>query len=123
MNTPSSQTLIEFLTKAYELTTQALKFAQNQDFDSLFETLENRERAISIAQTMSERLALEQTKMDKRLVTEMNNQVNQIIEKIASMDDIITMCLTEERNKTQVEIAKTFKNKENFKGYNLNKVE
>lgn len=119
----SGQNLVEFLTKAYELTTQALKLAQSQEFDQLSEVLANRERAIAISQTMSERFALEQKNFDKKIVSKTNNQVNQIINQINSMDEIITLCLEQERNKTQIEIAKTFKNKENFKGYNLNKID
>ena len=114
--------LIDFLEKAYELTVLSLKHAQNKDFEQLNSVLENRERAINIVQSLSENLALYQQKMDPKTYTPFNNQVNQVIEKIHSMDEIVMTCLEHEKTKTQFQIAKTFKNKENFKGYNLNKL-
>ena len=119
----TQENLIQFLEKAYDLTTQALKSAQAGDFDALVNILDNRERAINIVQSLSENLALHQKNSEEQeLVKQFNSQVNLIIEKIHSMDEIIQTCLEHERDKTQFEIAKTFKNKENFKGYNLNKI-
>ncbi|MFT6630723.1 MAG: aspartate/tyrosine/aromatic aminotransferase [Bacteriovoracaceae bacterium] len=115
--------LITFLEKAYQLTTQALKLVQEQDFEKLHLVLDNRERAVGIIQSLSEKLSLYSKNTDSpEAFQEYNNQVNQVIEKISAMDDIITSCLEHEKNKTQFEIAKTFKNKENFKGYNLNNI-
>ena len=116
----TQNSLIEFLEKAYELTTLALKLVQKSELDQLNEVLENRERAINIIESLSERLSLHQKNADPLHVEAFNNQVNQVISKIANMDDIIMSCLEHEKTKTQFEIAKTFKNKENFKGYNLN---
>lgn len=116
----TQKTLLEFLEKAYELTTLALKLVQKRDIDSLNEVLDNRERAINIVETMSERLALHQTQQDPSEYEAFNNQVSQVITKMGTMDEIILECLEHEKSKTQFEIAKTFKNKENFKGYNLN---
>lgn len=118
----TQKTLIEFLEKAYELTTLALKLVQKRDIDSLNEVLDNRERAINIVETMSERLTLHQTQLKPEEYEAFNNQVSQVISKIASMDEIILSCLEHEKSQTQFEIAKTFKNKENFKGYNLNNI-
>ncbi|MBD64106.1 MAG: hypothetical protein CME62_02790 [Halobacteriovoraceae bacterium] len=114
--------LIEFLEKAYQLTINALKEAQNGEFDKLNNTLENRKRAINIIDSLSQQLALHQKNPDhnKELAEQFNNQVNQVINKINSVDEIMMACLEHEKSKTQFEIAKTFKNKENFKGYNLN---
>ena len=115
--------LITFLEKAYQLTTQALKLVQEQDFEKLHLVLDNRERAVGIIQSLSEKLSLYSNNTDSpEAFQEFNNQVNQVIEKISAMDEIITSCLEHEKNKTQFEIAKTFKNKENFKGYNLNNI-
>jgi CRISPR/Cas system CSM-associated protein Csm4 (group 5 of RAMP superfamily) len=86
--------LIDFLQKAYELSTAALKKAQAGEMDQLSELLDNRERSINI--------------------------INSLTEKLTNIDDIITSCLQHEKEKTQNEIAKAFQNKENFKGYNLN---
>lgn len=114
--------LIEFLDKAYQLTRLALKQVQEKNYDQLNTLLDNRERALNIVQSLTEKLALyqENSKTPIASITEFNSHVNLIIEKIANIDDIITSCLTHEKEKTQFEIAKTFKNKENFKGYNLN---
>lgn len=112
--------LIDFLEKAYQLTQESLKLVQAQNFEKLSQTLDNRERAVNIIQSLSEQLALHQKNLKPEEYQEFNNQVSQVINKIESMDEIITSCLEHEKNKTQFEIAKTFKNKENFKGYNLN---
>ena len=118
----TQNSLMEFLEKAYELTTLALKLVQKQDIEALNNVLANRERAINIMESLSERLSLHQKNADPKHVEAFNNQVNQVITKIANMDDIIMDCLEHAKSKTQFEIAKTFKNKENFKGYNLNNI-
>lgn len=114
--------LIEILQKATELTQKALKQVQNKDFDELNKTLNNRERALNIAESFSENLSLYKNNPDYTPNESLNNQVTQLISNITSLDDIISSCLEYEKNKTKNEIAKTFKNKENFKGYNLNKI-
>ncbi len=113
--------LVTFLEKSYELTRLALKLVQQKDYEKLNEVLDNRARAVNIIQSLSEKLSLYASKESApSSLSEFNNQVSQVIEKINSMDEIITSCLEHEKDKTQFEIAKTFKNKENFKGYNLN---
>ncbi len=114
--------LIQFLEKAYQLTQLALKCVQQRDYERLSEILDNRERAVNIIQSLSENLSLhsKDKKNNSDAVIQFNNQVSLVIEKINQMDEIITSCLEHEKDKTQFEIAKTFKNKENFKGYNLN---
>lgn len=115
--------LVNFLEKAYQLTREALKLVQDRDFEKLNSVLDNRERAVGVIQSLSEKLALYKTNnQSPKSFEEFNNQVNQVINKISAMDEIITSCLEHEKNKTQFEIAKTFKNKENFKGYNLNNI-
>ena len=118
----TQENLIIFLDKAYELTKVSLKLAQAKNFDELIKVLDNRERAINIVQSMSENLSLHQKNKEQESYIAFNNQVNQVIEQIHSMDEIVMACLSHEKEKTQFEIAKTHKNKENFKGYNLNKV-
>lgn len=113
--------LISYLEKAFELTRQALKAVQSQEYVKVNEILDNRERAVNIIQSLSEKLALYGKNKDTpKSLIDFNNQVNQVIDQISKMDIIIESCLEHEREKTQLEIAKTFKNKENFKGYNLN---
>ena len=118
----TKENLILFLEKAYELTVSSLKLAQAKDFDQLVKVLDNRERAINIVQSMSENLALHQKNKEQETYIDFNNQVSQVIDKIHSIDEIVMTCLAHEKEKTQFEIAKTFKNKENFRGYNLNKI-
>jgi transcription termination factor NusB len=117
MKKDTQKNLLDFINRAYLLTKDGLKAVQNRDFDSLVKILDNREKAINIASTFSERLAL-YPEQDEAF----NNQVNQVVESIAKLDDIISSCLEHEKTKTQFEIAKTHKNKENFKGYNLNRL-
>ena len=113
--------LINFLEKAYELTRVALKCVQTRDYDKLTEVLNNRERAIGVIQSLSEKLELHnKNTTNSEHVIEFNNQLSLVLDRISNMDDIITSCLEHEKNNTQLEIAKTFQNKENFKGYNLN---
>jgi len=123
-NLPEIQeTLILFLDKSYGLTKDALRYVQNKEFDELNTALDNRERAIGIVESLSEKISLHGK--DVTLVDSLvafNNQVDQVIEKIHAMDSIITSCLEHERDKTQFEIAKTYKTKENFRGYNLNNI-
>ena len=114
--------IIEFLEKAYELTTYSLKLVQNKEYEQLNEALENRERAINIIDSLSQRLYLHQKNKDPKEFTAFNNQLNQVINQINSIDEIIMSCLEHEKDQTQFEIAKTFKNKENFKGSNLNNI-
>lgn len=115
--------LTTYLEKAYKLTQMSLKYVQEEEFDKLTQTLDNRERALNIIESLSEKLSLYGKNKDTPLsLIDFNQQVHLIIQKINNMDDIITSCLEHEKNKTQFEIAKTFKNKENFKGYNLNKL-
>lgn len=111
--------LIEFLDKAYTLTATALKKVQENELEELVVILDNRERALNIITSLSEKLSLYKNVDTAVGLIEFNNQVNLIIDKIVNMDDIITTCLQHEKEKTQIEIAKTYKNKENFKGYNL----
>lgn len=113
--------LIDFLEKAYQLTQAALKAAQNKEFKNVEQILDNRERALNVIVSLSEKLALYQKNPNApKTIEEFNNQVSRVIEKIFQMDELITSCLVHEKEKTQNEIAKTFKNKENLKGYNLN---
>lgn len=118
----TQENLIVFLEKAYELTVSSLKLAQAKNFDELIKVLDNRERAINVVQSMSENLALHQKNKEQESYVTFNNQVNQVIEKIHGIDEIVMTCLDHEKEKTQFEIAKTFQNKENLKGYNLNKI-
>jgi transcription termination factor NusB len=113
----TQKNLNNFIEKSYNLTRQAFKAVQEKNFDEVVRILDNREKAINIASTFSERLALYPTQDE-----EFNNQLSQVVDRINKLDNIISSCLEHEKNKTQFEIGKTHQNKENFKGYNLNKI-
>jgi len=112
--------IFKTLTGAYEISVHCLKLIRSNNIEELLPALENRERAINIAQSFSENLSLYQTTNPRDVDESFNNQLNQLIKKISSLDGIIINYLTHEKNKTQFEIAKTFRDRENFKGYNLN---
>lgn len=112
--------LTDLIEKTLTLSVQCVQYVDKHDFESLFPLIEKRDKLISIIQTINERLEVEQKANLNMNDVEFNNQVNQLIAKIQEMDDYILLKLDEEKNKTQIEIAKAFKNKENFKGYNLN---
>lgn len=99
---------------------KCLDCAESGDFEQLNFLVEQRDKLISITQTIHERLTLEQNSMDSSIAIEFNNQVNELITKMNEMDEQVLLKLNEERDNMQIEIAKSFKNKENFKGYNLN---
>jgi hypothetical protein len=113
----TQKSLLDFIERSYLLTREAFKAVQEKNFDEVVRILDNREKAINIASTYSERLSLYPNQDE-----EFNNQLNQVVERINKLDDIISSCLEHEKNKTQFEIGKTHQNKESFKGYNLNKI-
>lgn len=112
--------LTDLIEKTLTLSAQCVQSIDRNDFESLTPLIEKRDKLISIIQTINERLEVEQKANLDMNDVEFNNQANQLIAKIQEMDDYILARLDEEKNKTQIEIAKAFKNKENFKGYNLN---
>lgn len=114
--------LTDYLGKTLSMSRDALKFAQEKNVEELNQTLDNRERIINILMSLHERVSMHLQTQPADLAEQVNAQINQIIEQIDSLDDAVTSFLLSEKNKTQFEIAKTHKNKENFKGYNLNKL-
>lgn len=106
--------------KILTITRKSLECVEAGDFETLDFLIIQRDKLISITQTIHERLTLEQESSNSPIAIEFNNQVTMLIEKMNEMDDQILTKLSEEKNKTQIEIANSFKNKENFKGYNLN---
>lgn len=112
--------LTELLERTVNISRKCIEFIDAGNFEQVNSLIDHRDKLISIIQTINERLELEQKANSHDNTIEFNNQANQLIGKIQEMDDYILTKLTEERDKTQIEIAKAFKNKENFKGYNLN---
>lgn len=110
----------ELFDKIMHVSKKCLECANSGDFETLEFLVIQRDKLISITQTIHERLTLEQRNSNSDIAIEFNTQVNQLIAKMDQIDEKILLKLNEERDKTQIEIAKSFKNKENFKGYNLN---
>ena len=118
------QALVEFMEKAIYISQKSLTYADQNDFLKLDKLIVEREKVVNIILTLHERLDLEQnnlpTEEDRRKAIQFNNQANLLFSKIAELDQKLIDKLDIEKNKTQIEIAKSFKNKENLKGYNLN---
>lgn len=116
--------LTELIAKTILISQQIIKKVDSYQFDHVEELTRKREKVINIILTLHERLDLSQNILkntgEGRKAIEFNNQLNLLIEKISEYDEYIMLKLNEEKDKTQIEIAKAFKNKENFKGYNLN---
>ena len=116
--------LTDLIAKAILISQQTVESVDALRFDRVEELTQKREKIINIILTLHERLDLSQqilknTAESDRAIA-FNNQLNLLIEKISDFDEYIMLRLNEEKDKTQIEIAKVFKNKENFKGYNLN---
>ena len=109
--------LIESVVK---LTQQSLADAQNSNFDRIDSYIEERGKAIDIITFLLEKLNINPTYNNSVTITQYNNQLNQLVELIKKSDHDLVKFLEEESTKTQNQIAKTYKNKENLKGYNLN---
>lgn len=116
--------LTDLIEKAVKISQECVKQVNTGDFESLDGLIKQREKVISVISTVHERLTLEQNSLKDKGQREdailYNNQLNLLLNKISEFDDFIVTKLDEERDKTQIEIAKAFKNKENLKGYNLN---
>lgn len=112
---------LELVEKALVLSRVALRQSQLNNLEELNLTLSNRERVINILLSHSENLSLYKDHEQEENVA-FNTQLDQKLNEINKVDQIIVDFLQHQKSLTQVEIAQTFKNKESFKGYNLNKV-
>jgi hypothetical protein len=116
--------LTELIAKAILISQQTIERVDALQFDKVEELTHKREKIINIILTLHERLDLSQQILKNTAESEraiaFNNQLSLLVEKISQFDDYIMLRLNDEKDKTQIEIAKVFKNKENFKGYNLN---
>tara|TARA_B100001971_G_scaffold213155_1_gene245524 strand:+ start:115352 stop:115711 length:360 start_codon:yes stop_codon:yes gene_type:complete len=109
---------IQALRDAVMMSQQVIECFNKGNTGAALNILENRSRVINIVFHLDEKLQLESqnTPIDEqreRLTLE-------LIQAINTFDDKIQEYLVKEKVITQNEIAKTHKNKENLKGYNLN---
>jgi hypothetical protein len=110
----------DLLSKILVVTNRCYQDVVAGNYETINEDIENRGRLLGIIESLQERLIIKGNNSPK--FAAYNNQVNQVISKIQYLDEEMTKLMEEARNKTQNQIAKAFKNKENLKGYNLNKL-
>lgn len=104
------------LRDALMMSEQIIKCFENKKTDTALSILENRSRVINIVFHLDEKV-----QASNEITSNQENQlVIDLIGAINEYDSIIQDYLVQEKIITQNEIAKTHKNKENFKGYNLN---
>ncbi|MBC77351.1 MAG: hypothetical protein CME64_15205 [Halobacteriovoraceae bacterium] len=110
MNSKNQDVLFKAVNTAHELAELCLNLLEKKKYDKALEILNNKERVVNIILHLDEQYGIPKD----------NNQLNKLFSEITKMDQEIFNLLTHEKLLTQNEIAKTRKNKENFKGYNLN---
>ena len=114
----NQELFIQALRDAVMMSEQVIDCFEKKKTGAALNILENRSRVINIIFHLDEKLQLE-TK-NTPLGEQEENLMIDLIQAINSSDDKIQEYLLKEKIITQNEIAKTHKNKENFRGYNLN---
>jgi hypothetical protein len=114
----NQELFLQALRDAVMMSQQVIDCFDKGNTNAALNILENRSRVINIVFHLDEKIQVEtQTppidEQKEKLVVDLISAIN-------SFDDIIQEYLVKEKLITQNEIAKTHKNKENFKGYNLN---
>lgn len=104
----------EYVMKAVTMTETII----NMDVDpsALEEFTANRERLFSIMDQMSREIDWNSAS------TEMKNELNRKIDYIKKLDEKLLVKLQEHQLEVRQEIERTYKQKENIKGYNLSDV-
>lgn len=114
--TKTQKVFLKSLETALELSQLCLQLLDEKKHEKALSVLDNRTRVVNIVLHLEETLRSGKDHFSE----EYNNLVSQLIIAINDKDKIIYDLLNEEKLLTQNEIAKTSKNKENFRGYNLN---
>lgn len=109
---------IQALRDAVMMSQQVISCFERGNTNAALNILENRSRVINIVFHLDEKIQVESP--DTPSDEQKEKLVVDLIRAINSFDDTIQEFLLKEKLITQNEIAKTHKNKENFKGYNLN---
>lgn len=115
-----NEVFLKALRTADEMSDQCLELLRSKRFDAALDVLDNRGRVVNIIIHLDEQIRITPSEPVNDQGSEENNLVNQLIKSINIKDEEIFELLSHEKLLTQNEIAKTRKNKENFKGYNLN---
>lgn len=119
MSKKTQEVFLKALRTADEMSEECIRLLKAKKYEAALNVLDNRGRVVNIILHLDEQLRLSPNEVDSSSPSE-NNLVNRLISSINRNDEEIFDLLTHEKLLTQNEIAKTRKNKENLKGYNLN---
>ncbi|MDA8791719.1 hypothetical protein N9N67_00665 [Bacteriovoracaceae bacterium] len=111
----TSMLLYNMTEKILSLTLKVLQDCEIGETENLTEDLNNRERLIGVLNYLQDKLSKEPTNINKQLIEESNR----ILGQIEKLDIQIVDSLEKIKEETNSEIAKVYKTKENFRGYNL----
>ncbi len=103
----------EYINKAISGTEKILS-EEIDDPKDLNYFLDNRDRLLQIITKVSNEISWEEIDEDKK------NYLSRNIEYLKKLDEKLIVKLHEYKNSLKNDIEKTFKQKENIKGYNLN---
>src|SRR5690606_18836312 len=109
----AQELIYKLIEKAVILTADAMNLSTSDNVEDINKLISHRDHILNIFSNTYDRL-------EKNLNQEYKNQLNQLIIQIMDMDQLILENLEKQKEKVQIDIAKIFKNRENFKGYNLN---
>lgn len=105
----------EFIMKAITMTESILE-EDYRNGHKLDQFTENRERLLAIVDKISQQIEWKDVQMDVR------EEFNRKIDYIKKLDEKLLTKLQEYQQEVKEDIKKTFKQKENIKGYNLSDV-
>lgn len=108
---------LKALETAEEISRNCLVLLRKKAFEKALDQLDNRGRVVNIILHLDEQIRLApEAEQDPAL----KDRASRSVKIINQLDEEIFELLVAEKLITQNEIAKTRKNKENLKGYNLN---
>ncbi len=108
---------IDVLEKIAINTADCRIFMKSNETEKLMDYLDQRTSLVNILRTLKIKIS-----NDYPLSEEFENTSNLFIKKMESFNQEILIYLKLEKEKTKLQIAKTYKNKENLKGYNLKSI-
>jgi hypothetical protein len=112
--------LNQLINKVTDITELCFDKAADGDYEAVNELIETRGTVLEIISKVQVKIEEDRLYyLDNSIdVINIHNQLNQLVSYITELDDKLVLILNEERERTKNQIAKTFQNKENFKGYN-----
>lgn len=91
------------------------KAIEAEDLEKIAKELDQRERAIKVLTILLEKFPTD-------YISKEYPDFERILNRVSILDSEITLNLRKLKDQTHLEIAKTFKTKENLSGYNLNNI-